>query len=79
MEQFLSAEQWARLAPLLPKRKRHPQGCRPRVDDRACLEEILWVLRTGTRWRDLPRQYPSPATWWRRLAEWERADVWLDV
>ena len=71
--------QWARIAPLLPRRKRNPQGGRPRVDDRACLEGILWVLRTGARWRDLPKDYPSPATCWRRLAEWERQEVWLDL
>jgi transposase len=79
MEQFVSEEQWARIAPLLPKRRRSPQGGRPRVDDRARLEGILWVLRTGARWRDLPREYPSPATCWRRLAEWEREEVWLDL
>ena len=76
---MLTDGQWARIAPLLPKRKRHPKGGRPRVDDRPCLEGILWVLRTGARWRDLPPEYPSPATCWRRLAEWEHAEVWLDV
>jgi transposase len=78
-KRFLTEAQWARIAPLLPKRKRNPKGGRPRADDRACLEGILWVLRTGARWRDLPPQYPSPATCWRRLAAWEAEDVWLDV
>ena len=78
MEQFITDAQWARIAPLLPRRKRNARGGRPRVDDRRCLEGILWVLRTGARWRDLPRDYPSPATCWRRLAEWERQAVWLD-
>lgn len=76
---MLSEAQWARIAPLLPRRRRHPKGGRPRADDRACLEGILWVLRTGARWRDLPRDYPSPATCWRRLAEWERQELWLDL
>ena len=77
MQPMLTEAQWARIAPLLPTRKRNPKGGRPRADDRACLEGILWVLRTGARWRDLPKDYPSPATCWRRLAEWERTDVWL--
>lgn len=40
-------------------------------------EGILWVLRTGARWKDLPDRYPSPATCWRRLRDWEEAGVWL--
>ncbi len=42
-------------------------------------EGILWILRTGARWKDLPREYPGPAACWRRLAEWERKEVWLDL
>lgn len=72
----LTDAQWARLAPLLPKPAPHPKGGRPRVDDRACLERILWVLRTGARWRDLPPGSPSPVTCWRRLGEWEAVGVW---
>ncbi len=71
--------QWARIQPYLPKSVRSPRGGRPRADDRACLEGILWVLRTGARWRDLPEAYPSPATCWRRLGAWEDADVWEDL
>ena len=49
MEAMLTEAQWARIAPLLPTRRRNPRGGRPRADDRACLEGILWVLRTGAR------------------------------
>ena len=49
---------------------------RPRWDDRAVLESILWLLRTGARWRDLPVDGPSPATCWRRLRDWEERGVW---
>jgi transposase len=79
MELFVTDAQWARIAPLLPKRKRNPKGGRPSADDRACLEGILWELRTGARWRDLPRTYPSPATCWRRFADWEAREVWLGL
>ena len=37
------------------------------------------MLRSGARWKDLPSQYPSPATCWRRLQEWEDARVWLTL
>jgi len=75
----LTDEQWARIKPHLPKPKKGRKGGRPRVDDRGCFEGCLWILRTGARWKDLPKEYPSPATCWRRLAEWERNDVWLDL
>ena len=43
------------------------------------MEGILWILRTGARWKDLPKRYPSPSTCWRRLRLWEDEGVWLDV
>ena len=49
---------------------------RPRADDRRTLDAILFVLRTGCRWKDLPRELGSPTTAWRRLKEWEEAGVW---
>jgi transposase len=65
---FLSDKQWAKLEPLLPTL--HSRG-RPWADTRRVLEGILWVLKTGARWRDLPREYPSAGTCWRRLRQWE--------
>ena len=73
MRHELSDVQWKVIEPLLPPPKR--MG-RPRADDRKTLEGILWVLRTGARWQDVPREYGSPTTCWRRLKEWEEAGVW---
>ena len=75
----LTDEQWNKIEPLLPKPKPSPKGGRRRVSDRRCFEGILWVLRSGARWKDLPEQYPSPSTCWRRLRDWEDADVWLSI
>ena len=77
--QELTDERWERIKKHLPPRRRSPRGGRPRADDRACLEGVLWVLRTGARWKDLPRDrgFPSPATCWRRLSDWEEDGVWL--
>jgi transposase len=75
----LTDEQWARISKHLPKPKAKPKGGRPRAEDRAVMEGILWVLRSGARWRDMPDRYPAYATCWRRLGEWERADVWLTL
>jgi transposase len=70
---------WSKVRPLLPRRPVSPAGGRPPADDRACFEGIVWVLRSGARWRDLPNRFPSPATCWRRHAEWSASDVWDDV
>lgn len=75
----LTDEQWRKVEPLLPKNKRGLKGGRPRVDNRACFEGVMWILRTGARWKDLPPEYPSPATCWRRLNEWEQLGVWENV
>jgi transposase len=70
---------WELIEPLIPPRPtpRGPGG-RPRIDDRAALEGILFVLDTGCRWRDLPEQLGcgSGHTAWRRLREWQDAGVW---
>ena len=75
----LTDAQWAKIEPLLPKFKRSRKGGRKPVDNRRVFEGILWVLRSGARWKDLPPEYPSPTTCWRRLRDWEELDVWLDA
>src|SRR5918911_5121472 len=64
---------WAVLAPLLPPRNRRG---RPRADDRRTINGILWVLRTGARWADLPRRYGAASTCHARLQRWQREGVW---
>lgn len=76
MGKELTDEQWELIAPNLPPPKRTG---RPRADDRRTLEGILWVLRSGARWQDLPKEYGSPTTCWRRLREWEEAGVWENL
>ncbi len=73
---FLSDEQWLKIQPLLPQMR--SRG-RPWADNRRVLEGILWVLKTGARWRDLPQEYPSASTCWRRLRQWEERGIWLQI
>jgi transposase len=72
----LSDVQWEALVPLLPAPARTG---RRRADDRRVLEAILWVLRSGARWQDVPRELAAPTTAWRRLKEWEEAGVWEQI
>ena len=69
----ITDSQWALIVPLLPPRK--PRG-RKRADDRQTLNGILWVLRSGARWNDLPREYGSDTRCHRRLQEWQQSGVW---
>jgi len=78
-EQFLTDARWEKIEPLLPDMPRSKRGGRPWAESRQVLEGILWILRTGARWKDLPREYPSPSTCWRRLRRWEEEGVWLKV
>lgn len=75
-ERELTDEQWNLIADLFPDFPVGPKGGRPRVASRPCAEGILWILRTGAPWKRLPKQFPSPATCWRRLKAWTEAGIW---
>jgi len=51
---LLTEAQWKKIAPLLPKSQKHRRGGRPWIGNRRVLEGILWILRSGARWQDLP-------------------------
>lgn len=74
-KRMLTDEQWDRIAAHFPKHPPSPKGGRPRASDRECLEGILWLMRTGARWQDIPVDLPSGSTCWRRLQEWAGNDV----
>ena len=76
---MLTDEQWKKIEPLIPKAGPRPKGGRPRADDRMVFEGILWILKTGARWKDLPDRYPHPSTCWRRLRQWYEDDVLKDM
>jgi transposase len=70
---------WEAAQPLLPVHTPSPKGGRPRVDDRACLAALSYLLREGCTYRGLPCQElgcGSGVTVWRRLQEWTKAGVW---
>ena len=71
-------ELWEAVEPLLPRKRPKPKGGRPRVPDRSALAGIVYVLRHGCRWRDVPRALgASGVSCWRRLREWQKAGVWM--
>jgi transposase len=66
--------QWKRLQPLLPPQK--PKTGRPAHDHRTIIDGILWILRTGAPWRDLPACYGPWRTVASRFYRWQRAGIW---
>lgn len=70
----LTDDQWAALEPLLPP-QRAATG-RPAKDHRTVLNAILWRLKTGAPWRDLPERYGPWQSVYTRFRRWQRAGVW---
>jgi transposase len=67
----LTEEQWKVVEALLPEvNQREDRRGRPRIPSRDVLNGILWVLRTGAPWHDMPERYPSYQTCHRRFQEW---------
>jgi len=72
---------WQRIEPLLPAPPFHPLGChRPRVCNRAAMDAILLVLRTGMQWNALSATgVCSSSSAHRRFQEWEQAGVFHEI
>ena len=66
---------------MLPKPGPKKKDGRPRIPDRACLTGIVFVLKTGIQWEDLPQEMGCGCgmTCWRRLRDWQAAGVWEEL
>jgi transposase len=69
----LSDEQWARIAPLLPGKEGDPG--RSGRDNRLFVEAVLWIVRAGAPWRDLPPQFGKWSSVWKRFRRWAEKGV----
>jgi transposase len=76
----LTDEQWEVVKPLIPTPPKRSDGRgRPRRDDRKILDAILWVMRTGAPWHDMPEKYPPYQTCHRRFQEWVHTGVFKNI
>ena len=81
-KELVSDELWEVIEPLLPPEPPKPKGGRPRIDDRAALTGIVFVLKSGIPWEMLPKEMgcgSGSSTCWRRLRDWEEAGVWREL
>jgi putative transposase len=70
----VSEAQWQRIALLLPGKASDPG--RTATDNRLFVNGVLWVLRSGARWSDLPERYGKYKSVHKRFTRWARAGVW---
>ena len=71
----LRDEQWEVLKPLFERVKGLEKRGRPSQDARSVVNGVLWVLRTGAPWHDLPHRYPPYQTCHRRFQQWQRSGL----
>ena len=76
----LTNEQWKRIEPIIVSLTpaKDPRGRKAR-DPRAVMNGILWILRTGAPWKDLPQRYPPYQTCHRRFQQWVRQGVFRRI
>ncbi len=73
----LTDEHWEQVRPLLPPQK--PQTGRPATDHRLMVEGILWVVRTGSSWRELPERFGPWTTVASRYQRWLKEGLWTRI
>jgi putative transposase len=73
----LSAAQWQRISDLLSGKAGDPG--RTGADNRLFVNAVLWVLRSGARWEDLPERYGKYKSVHKRFTRWAKAGVWERV
>ena len=75
----LTDAQWAILEPVFRPKRRSDWRGRPWRDTRSVLNGVLWILRTGAQWRELPSKYPPYQTCHRRFQSWQRSGLLIRV
>ena len=75
----LTDQQWDLISGHLPVSPRKDGRGRPRRHNREVLDGILWILKTGAQWNELPEEYPPYQTCHRRFQEWMKQKVFEKI
>jgi len=73
----LSDEQWQVIGPQLPPER--GRKARPARNNRRMVNAMLWILRTGAPWRDMPAHYPPWKTVYTRFSRWCEQGLWQTI
>lgn len=73
----ISDEDYERIKPLLSGKPGDPG--RNANDNRAFINAVLWIARTGAPWEDLPERYGKPNTAFQRFNRWARKGRWQAI
>jgi len=73
----LTDEQWARIAPMMPGGCKGKRG--PRSNNRRFMDAVLWMARSGGRWKDLPERFGKVSTVKDRYYDWIERGVFAEI
>lgn len=73
----VSASQWHRIEGFLPGRPGHV-GVTAK-DNRSFVNGVLWVLRSGAQWKDLPTEYGNWKSVHKRFTRWAKSGLWQRI
>jgi transposase len=78
---IIADDLWQLVQPYLPPPRQKPAMGRPALADRSVLTGIVFVLKTGISWDDLPEEMGCGcgATCFRRLRDWQRSGIWQTI
>lgn len=75
----INDSQWEIIKPFVTSKK-SSKGGRPRVvDDRLIVEAVLYVMRTGIQWREMPSEFPNYTTVYSRFRRWNKSKTWPKI
>ena len=67
---------WERLSKVIPEQK--GSGRRP-TDNKGCFEGIIYIMRTGCQWKELPKEYPPKSTVHDCLQRWRQLGIFINL
>ena len=74
----MTDEQWDRIKDMVPPERSGGKG-RPAKDNRMMINAIIWILKTGAPWRDLPERFGSWNSVYSRYSRWTKRGIWEKI